>query len=207
VVEPGLFKGEDNKLREDIVIERTPNMNKLIKINDVTNKILELRGRKVILDKDIAEIYGVEPRRMREQVRRNIERFPEDFMFQLNEYEINDVVTQIASPSLRWTGGSRPYAFTRNGVNMLATVLRSKVAVQRSIFIMRAFSVLEEAIGKRKKQLLSSPQVIKQLSVHSRAIMSLFKETNINKKQISVMKELQQELAKLIQKIIIASIK
>lgn len=181
-------------------------MNKLIKVNDVTNKILELRGRKVILDRDIAEIYGVEPRRMREQVRRNIERFPEDFMFQLNEYEINKVVTQIASPSLSWMGGTRPYAFTRNGVNMLATVLRSKVAVQRSIFIMRAFSVLEEAIGKRK-QLLSSPKVIKQLSVHSKAIMRLFKETNINYKQISILKGLQAELARLIQKIIVASIK
>ena len=182
-------------------------MNKLIKINDVTNKIFELRGRKVILDRDIAEIYGVEPRRMREQVRRNIERFPEDFIFQLNEYEINKVVTQIASPSLSWMGGTRPYAFTRNGVNMLATVLKSKVAVQRSIFIMRAFSVLEEAIGKRKQQLLSSPQVIKKLSVHSKAIMRLFNETKINQKQISILKSLQEELARLIQKIIIASIK
>ncbi|MFH1710160.1 MAG: ORF6N domain-containing protein [bacterium] len=182
-------------------------MNKLIKVNDVADKIFELRGRKVILDRDIAGIYGVEPRRMREQVKRNIERFPEDFMFQLNEYEVNKVVTQIASPSLSWTGGIKPYAFTRNGVNMLATVLRSKVAVQRSIFIMRAFSVLEEAVGKNKQQLLSSPQVIKQLSVHSRAIMRLFKETNINQKQIVILKGLQGELAKLIQKIIVASIK
>ena len=100
-----------------------------------------------------------------------------------------------------------PYAFTRNGINMLAAVLKSKVAVHRSIFIMRAFSVLEEAIGKRKRQLLTSPQAIKQLSAHSRAIMRLFKETNINQKQISILKGLQEELARLIQKIIIASIK
>jgi len=182
-------------------------MKKLIKVNDIANKIFELRGQKVILDRDIAKIYGVEPRRMREQVKRNLERFPEDFLFQLNEYELKKVVTQFASPSLSWMGGSRPYAFTRNGVNMLATVLRSKVAVQRSIFIMRAFSALEEAIGKSKQKLLSSPQAMKQLSVHSKAIMRLFKEMNNNNKQISILKNLQAELAKLIQKIIIASIK
>ena len=181
-------------------------MDKLMKINDVRNMIFELRGQKVILDKDIARIYGVEPRRMRQQVRRNIERFPEDFMFQLNDYEINKVVTQIVSPSLSWMGGTRPYAFTRNGVNMLATVLRSKIAVQRSIFIMRAFSVLEEAVGARGKQVLSSPQVIKQLSVHSKAIMRLFKETEINSKSISSLKKLQEEVGKLVQKIIISSI-
>ena len=127
-------------------------------------------------------------------------------MFVLSDDEINGMVCQIGTPLRSIFGGSRPYAFTRNGVNMLATVLRSKIAVQRSIFIMRAFSVLEEAIGKRK-QLLSSPKVIKQLSVHSKAIMRLFKETNINYKQISILKGLQEELAKLIQKIIIASIK
>jgi ORF6N domain len=185
---------------------RNINMNKLIKINDITSKIFELRGQKVILDRDIARIYGVEPRRMREQVRRNINRFPEDFMFQLNEYEIKKVVTQFASPGLSWMGGTRPYAFTRNGVNMLATVLRSKIAVQRSIFIMRAFSVLEEAVGAKRKQILGSPDVIKQLTVHSKAIMRLFKETEINSHNISSLKKLQEEVGKLIQKIIISSI-
>jgi len=83
-----------------------------------------------------------------------------------------------------------PYVFTRNGVNMLATVLKTKIAVQRSIFIMRAFSVLEEAVGARGKRILSSPQVIKQLSVHSKAIMRLFKESEINHKNISTLKKL-----------------
>jgi len=181
-------------------------MNKLIKVNDIRQKIFELRGRKVILDKDIAEIYGIDNRQLKRQVRRNINRFPPDFMFVLKDEELDELVCQIGTPLRSIFGGSKPYAFTRNGVNMLSTVLRSKVAIERSIFIMRAFSVLEEAIGRKKQQLLASPQVIKQLSVHSKAIMRLFRETKVNNKQISMLKDLQQELANLIQKIIIASI-
>ena len=89
---------------------------------------------------------------------------------------------------------------------MLATVLKSRIAVQRPIFIMRAFSVLEEAVGGKGNQILSSPQVINQLSVHSKAIMRLFKETEMNGKNISILKKLQDEVGKLIQKIIISSI-
>jgi hypothetical protein len=188
-------------------------MNKLINIQ---NKIFEIRGRKVMIDKDIAELYGISTKVLNQAVKRNIERFPADFMFQLAYNEIIDVQatrqrkgsrSQIVTLKRGQNIKHLPYVFTRNGVNMLATVLRSRIAVQRSIFIMRAFSVLEEAIGKRKQQLLSSPQVIKQLSIHSKAIMRLFKETNINYKQISILKGLQEELAKLIQKIIITSIK
>jgi hypothetical protein len=188
-------------------------MNKLINIQ---NKIFEIRGQKVMIDKDIAELYGISTKVLNQAVKRNIERFPADFMFQLAYNEIIDVQatrqrkgsrSQIVTLKRGQNIKHLPYVFTRNGVNMLATVLRSRIAVQRSIFIMRAFSVLEEAIGKRKQQLLSSPQVIKQLSIHSKAIMRLFKETNINYKQISILKGLQEELAKLIQKIIITSIK
>jgi phage regulator Rha-like protein len=181
-------------------------MNELIKVGNIRNRIFELRGQKVILDKDIAELFGVEPRRMRESVRRNIKRFPSDFMFQLTNEEF-DLVTQFASPLRSRYGGSKPYVFTRNGVNMLAAVLRSKTAIDRSIFIMRAFSALEEAIAKRKNDLLSSPDVINQLSAHSKAIYRLFKETDVNKKQMAVIKQLQESIGKLLQKIILESIK
>jgi ORF6N domain len=182
-------------------------MNKLMKVDTIKNVIFELRGRKIMLDKDIARLYGVVPFRMREQVKRNKERFPEDFMFQLNDHEIELMVSQNAIPSRKWLGGHKPYAFTRNGVNMLAAVLRSQTAIDRSIFIMRAFSVLEESIGKRKDRMLSSPAVMKELSVHSRAIMRLFQEVNVNKKQIGSIERLQKEMGKLIQKIILASLK
>lgn len=195
-------------------------MNELIGISNIKNRIFELRGHKVILDHDLAELYGVETKYLNRQVLRNIERFPNDFMFQLtNEenlrcqfgttnmgMEQEKLRSQIATSKFSMRR-ALPYAFTRNGVNMLATVLRSKIAVQRSIFIMRAFSALEEAIGKRKRDLLSSPDTIKQLSVHSKAIFRLFKETDINKKQIAVIKRLQEEVGKLLQRIIFESIK
>ena len=181
-------------------------MNKLIKVNDIKSLIYELRGQKIMLDKDVALVYGVKPIRLREQVKRNRERFPEDFMFRLNDHEIDLMVSQNAIPSMQWLGGHRPYAFTRNGVNMLSAVLRTKVAVRRSMLIMRAFSALEELISKGKRRIMQSPEVLKELSVHSRAIMRLFQEIKINDRRIDRVEELQKEMGKLIHKIIIASI-
>jgi hypothetical protein len=79
-------------------------------------KIFLIRGQKVMLDKNLAELYGVKPIRLREQVKRNIRRFPEDFMFQLNEQEIYSMVSQNAIPSRKHLGGYRPYVFTGQGV-------------------------------------------------------------------------------------------
>ncbi len=181
-------------------------MNKLVKVQAIKDMIYEFRGQKVMLDKDIALIYGVQPIRLREQVKRNRDRFPEDFMFRLNDHEIGIMVSQNAIPSRQWLGGHKPYAFTRNGVNMLATVLKTRTAVLRSIQIMRAFSALEEAISRRKKALASSPEILKELSIHSRAIMRLFQEMKVNDRKIGNVETLQKEMCKLIQKIIIASI-
>jgi len=181
-------------------------MSKLVKVNEVKELIYELRGQKIMLDKDIADIYGVKPIRLREQVKRNKERFPEDFMFQLNNYEIRLMVSQNAIPSMQWLGGHKPYAFTRNGVNMLSTVLKTKAAVRRSILIMRAFSALEELISKGKKRLIQSPEILKELSVHSKAIMKLFQEVKLKGFAIDKIRSIQEEMTKLLQKIIIASI-
>lgn len=196
-------------------------MNELIKVGNIKDRIFELRGHKVILDSDLATLYGVSTKNLNKAVKRNIDRFPLDFMFQLTSEEVEILRFQIGTTNmameqekLRCQIGTTkismrralPYAFTRNGVNMLASVLRSKIAVQRSIFIMRAFSALEEAIGKRKKDMLSSPDVIKELSVHSKAIMRLFQEIKVKDKQIVNIDRLQKDMARLIQKIIIASI-
>ena len=117
----------------------------LIGVTEIQAMIIELRGQRIILDKDIAALYGVSTKRLIEQVKRNIERFPSDFMFQLNEEEFEFLRSQIATSS--W-GGRRylPYAFTRNGANMLSAALLFPIAVQRSIQIMRAFMVF---IGKK----------------------------------------------------------
>ena len=111
-------------------------------MNDLTviqSKIYEIRGQRVMLDFDLAAMYGVKTGRLNEQVKRNIERFPEDFMFQLTAGEYEILKSQIATSS--W-GGTRklPFAFTENGVAMLSSVLRSPLAIQVNIGIMRAFT-------------------------------------------------------------------
>ena len=106
--------------------------------NNVESLIRVIRGQQVMLDRDLAELYGVETRRLNEQVKRNIERFPEDFMFQLTQNEFDNLKSQFATSS--WGGVRKlPYAFTEQGVAMLSGVLKSPTAVEANIRIMRAF--------------------------------------------------------------------
>ena len=120
---------------------------------NIKNLIYTIRGKQVMLDSDLAMLYGYEVKRLNEQVRRNKERFPEDFMFQLSPEEIpNSLKSQIATLNER--GNRRglhlkkyPYAFTEQGIYMLSTVLRGSLAVQQSIFIMRAFREMRHFIA------------------------------------------------------------
>ncbi|MCX6291651.1 MAG: ORF6N domain-containing protein [Bacteroidetes bacterium] len=100
-------------------------MNKLIRLPDelIISKIYLIRGMKVMIDRDLAELYGIQSRRLREQVKRNLKRFPENFMFQLTGTEVDFMVSQIATPSKMHLGGHLPYAFTEHGILMLANVL------------------------------------------------------------------------------------
>ena len=108
--------------------------------NKVESLIRVIRGQQVMLDRDLAELYGVETRRLNEQVKRNIERFPEDFMFQLTKEEFENWKSQFAtSNSIVMGARKRPYAFTEQGVAMLSGVLKSPTAVEANIRIMRAF--------------------------------------------------------------------
>ena len=120
-------------------------MTNLIPQERIENKILIIRKTKVMLDKDIAGLYGVETRALNQAVRRNIERFPKDFMFQLTKEEMRNwksqiVITKKGKMGLR----RRPYAFTEQGVAMLSSVLNSKRAIQVNIQIMRAFIRLKQ---------------------------------------------------------------
>lgn len=116
----------------------------------IENLIHVIRGQQVMIDSDLARLYGVETRRLNEQVKRNIERFPDDFMIQLTKDEIQNLMSQIATSSSRsqnvissWGGNRKPpYAFTENGVAMLSSVLRSKTAIEVNIRIMRAFTAM-----------------------------------------------------------------
>ena len=108
----------------------------------IQNKIIEIRQQKVLLDRDLAAMYGVQTRELNKAVKRNLERFPADFMFQLNQEEFN-LMFQNGTSS--W-GGTRkpPYVFTELGVAMLSSVLNSKIAIQVNISIMRAFTLLRQ---------------------------------------------------------------
>jgi len=116
----------------------------IINGNDIQSRIITMRGLQVILDRDLAELYGVKAIRLREQVKRNIGRFPDDFMFQLTLDEVDFMVSQNAIPSKQHLGGALPYVFTEAGVSMLASVLKSETAVNMSVQIIRAF------VGMRK---------------------------------------------------------
>jgi len=116
----------------------------------VERHIQLIRGQKVMLDRDLADLYGVKPIALRQQVRRNRERFPEDFMFQLTKAEAESLVSQSVIPSRRSLGGFLPYVFTQEGVAMLSSVLRSRRAVLANIAIMRSFVRLRELMASNK---------------------------------------------------------
>lgn len=124
-------------------------MNQMIPLEKIENRIFLIRGQKVMLSLDLAELYRVEPRVLVQAIKRNIERFPSDFMFQLDEGEFRNLKSQIVISS--W-GGIRtaPYAFTEQGVAMLSSVLRSKRAVLVNIAIMRTFVKLREMLSSHK---------------------------------------------------------
>jgi len=131
----------------------------LLTLDLVERKIYVVRGQKVMLDNDLALLYGVTTKRLNEQVKRNISRFPEDFMFQLTTDELDNLRSQIATSSLKSYGGRRymPYVFTEQGVAMLSGVLNSERAVQVNIGIMRAFVNM-------RKMLSTNEEVSKKLA-------------------------------------------
>jgi len=141
----------------------------------VMNKIYLIRGHKVMLDRDLATLYGVMSIRLREQVRRNQERFPENFMFQLNEKEAGHMVSQNAIPSKKHLGGSLPYAFTEHGVLMLANVLKSEQAMKMSIRIIEIFVKLRETLLTNKDILLKLEQLERKAVKHDDEIKVIFK--------------------------------
>lgn len=114
--------------------------NNMMELQLIQNKIYEIRGQKVMLDRDLAEMYGVETRALNQAVKRNIDRFPEDFMFQLTDEELESWKSQIViSNSIKMGLRRNPFAFTELGVAMLSSVLNSKTAIQINMSIMRAF--------------------------------------------------------------------
>jgi len=166
-------------------------MNKLIVDSKIIkNKIYTIRTIQVMLDKDLAELYNVKPIRLREQVRRNTQKFPNDFMFVLTENEVEFMVSQNAIPSKQHLGGSLPLVFTEQGVSMLATVLKSDIATEVSINIMRTFVnmrkfLLSNASIFQRLDTLETKQIQNQLKSDEKfnTIFSAIEETGTPQKQ------------------------
>ena len=165
-------------------------MTDLIPVENITDKIFMIRGLKVMLDRDLAELYGVPTKRLKEQVRRNISRFPEDFMFELTNQEVRNLRSQFATSS--W-GGARyiPIAFTEQGVAMLSSVLHSKRAIEVNIAIMRAFVKMREIMATNKDFAEKLKIIEEKLAEHDdqfqvvfEAIKQLFTEEEKPKKKI-----------------------
>ena len=115
-----------------------------MEIEIIKEKIHIIRGQKVMLDFDLAEMYQIENRVFKQSIKRNSNRFPEDFMFVLTEIEIQDLVSQFVIPSKKKLGGAAPFAFTEQGIAMLSSVLKSEIAVEINISIMRTFVAIRK---------------------------------------------------------------
>jgi len=162
-------------------------MKEIIHSDVILSKIYYIRGHKVMLDRDLAELYGVETKRLKEQVKRNIDRFPDDFMFELTNKEFENLRSQIATSS--W-GGTRypPMAFTEQGVAMLASVLNSDRAIKVNIQIVRAFVRLRQMISShddlRKKIEAMEKKYDEQFRIVFEAIKELLRIESHPKKKI-----------------------
>jgi hypothetical protein len=148
----------------------------LLPAERIEKAILLIRGHKVMLDRDLADLYGVPTKRLNEQVRRNYARFPKDFMFQLNNEEFQDWRSQFATsnPGTRMGLRRRPYAFTEQGVAMLSSVLNSERAIAVNIAIMRAFVKLREILSTHKDLARKLEEIERKLGHHDEHFRVVF---------------------------------
>jgi hypothetical protein len=147
-----------------------------VPIQLIERRIYLIRGQKVMLDRDLADLYQVKPIALRQQVKRNADRFPEDFMFQLTEKEAEMLVSQSVIPSKKSLGGYLPYVFTQEGVAMLSSVLRSKRAIQVNVAIMRAFVRLRQMLESNEELNRKFSAVIRKLGEHDKYFKVVFDE-------------------------------
>lgn len=151
-------------------------MKDLIPVEAIERKIYLIRGHKVMLDSDLAELYGVETFNLNKAVKRNIDRFPEDFMFQLSKEEAYSLRFQLGMSKAEGRGGRRylPYVFTEQGVAMLSSVLNSEQAIKINITIMRAFVKLREMISTSRELAYKLEQLERKIEKHDDEIKAIF---------------------------------
>jgi len=186
--------------RSQIVILKISTMNE---IEEIRSRIHTIRGKQVMLDKDLAELYGVEVKRLNEAVKRNIKRFPDDFMFQLQQEEWGILKSQFATS--RW-GGTRklPFAFTEQGVAMLSSVLRSDTAIEVNIRIMRTFVAVRQYLSSSKCGNCQLEGEVKRLAAYIEEVLADQNEINEDTRnaiavlQAAVFTDVPEEKAKRI---------
>ena len=147
-----------------------------VPVSLIERRIYLIRGKKVMLSNDLAELYQVEVRALAQAVKRNEDRFPADFMFQLNAKEYESLKSQIVISSWGGARRARPYAFTEQSVAMLSSVLRSKRAIQVNIAIMRAFVKLRELLESDEELNRKFTAVIRRLATHEKYFKVVFDE-------------------------------
>ena len=147
--------------------------NLIISEKTITDKIYIIRNQKVMLDKDLAALYGVETRVLNQAVKRNIGRFPDDFMFEVSKVEFANLLSQIVTSS--W-GGTRklPSAFTEHGVMMLSSILKSDKAIQTNIQIMRTFTKVKQMLLDTSEMKINIVEIQKKLENHDKNIELVF---------------------------------
>lgn len=147
----------------------------IVTIRRIEDRILLIRGEKVILDADLAGFYGVQTKRLNEQVKRNRGRFPPDFVFQLNKDEKNEVVAKCDHLEKLKFSRTMPYAFTEHGALMAANVINTNEAIEMSVFIIRAFVKIRQLIASHVELSKKISQLEKHLTGHDEQIQILFR--------------------------------
>jgi hypothetical protein len=151
-------------------------MSELVQVSKIEKRIYTIRGMQVMLDRALAELYGVKPIRLREQVKRNSNRFPEDFMFQISEDEVDYMVSQNAIPSRKHLGGTLPYVFTEQGVAGISGVLTSNRAIEINIAIMRAFVKMRQFLANNADLFMRLDSIEKRQLVHEIKVDEKFEQ-------------------------------
>ena len=174
----------------------------------IQSKIFEIRGCKVMLDVDLAQLYCTETRLLKRAVRRNMDRFPEDFMFQLTQVEANNLipigVSQIGTPLYNFSAYT-PFAFTEQGVAMLSSVLRNEVAVKVNISIMRAFVAVRQYIlssNIQSKEIDELRQRIKELEIQGEKTLKIIK--NLGEEMLGSINDVSEDMRNEIDSIYLA---
>ena len=161
----------------------------------VRSKIYEYRGQRVMLDSDLAELYGVTTGNFNKAVKRNIARFPDDFMFQLNDEEYSNLKFQIGIASSYGGRRTTPYVFTEQGVAMLSSVLRSEAAIRVNISIMRAFVMVRQALSQPSNEFKQLRESVNQLKEYVEEILA--DQNDINEETQAQLDAISESLAEL----------